>query len=89
MLTVELVDSMEKLGSLRKAWNDALAKSSVDDAHLTWEWFYAWWKNFGREGLFVLIVKDSDRVLAIAPFVKQKSRLLGLPVRNISAMRNC
>jgi CelD/BcsL family acetyltransferase involved in cellulose biosynthesis len=89
MLTVELVDSMEKLGSLRKAWNDTLAKSSVDDAHLTWEWFYAWWKNFGREGLFILIVKDSGRFLAIAPFVKQKSRFLGLPVRKISAMRNC
>ena len=47
MLKVEEINSIEKLESLQHSWDSALKRSPNNDVHLTWEWFYAWWKNFG------------------------------------------
>lgn len=88
MLKVEIVKSIDEFKSLRNDWDDALAKSSVDDVHLTWEWCFAWWNNFGKKELNIILVKEAGNILAIAPFIKAKARWRWLPIRNINILKN-
>jgi hypothetical protein len=88
MLKVEIVKSIDEFKSLRKDWDEALAKSSVDDVHLTWEWCFAWWDNFGKKELNIILVKEAGNILAIAPFIKAKVRWRWLPIRNTNILKN-
>ena len=88
MLKIDIIDSVEKLGPLRDAWNDALSRSRFDNVHLTWEWFYAWCDSFKKQGLCVIIIKEIDRILAIVPFEKTRDISFGMPVKRIKALRN-
>lgn len=64
---------------LKEEWNGLLEKSLLgNNVFLTWEWLSTWWKHFGEgRKLLVLMVEEQDRILAIAPLMLTKYRLLG------------
>ena len=68
MLTVREVTTKEEFYLLRSEWNDLLSRSESNNIFLTWEWIYNWWNIFGRNmQLKILLVKDSSRIVGIAP----------------------
>jgi CelD/BcsL family acetyltransferase involved in cellulose biosynthesis len=73
--------------SLEADWNQLLKKSSNDNVFLTWDWLYTWW-SFYKEGkdLCILLVKEADELLGIAPLYLCTQRVIGIPVRFLRIM---
>ena len=70
LLSVNKIDNFSDLLPLKDQWNQVLQNSDSDNPFLTFEWLSSWWNNFGDNGkLFVLLVKEEDRVIAIAPLM--------------------
>ena len=69
-LRVEEIEDFSEFESLRELWNKILQKSLDNDIFSTWEWLWYWWKHFGKgRKLRILIVKDKNQIIAIAPFM--------------------
>jgi CelD/BcsL family acetyltransferase involved in cellulose biosynthesis len=79
MITVEKIGTSEGLQQLEPIWNELLQHSAANTITLTWEWMTTWWEVFseGRE-LFVLVVRDREQVIAIAPLLKRTVQHYGL-----------
>jgi len=75
---VRVVDSDDGFDALRPEWNALLADSAADTFFLTWEWLRTAWRHMpGERDLFILTVRDGERLLAIAPCARQR-RIRGL-----------
>ncbi len=83
MTTVERIEDLEGFQRLREAWGELLTDSSAAVVFLTWEWLFAWWKHLsGGRRLFILVVRRSREIIAIAPLAARRrgfTRLLALP----------
>jgi len=70
VITVDIVESTERLMGLREEWTDLLRHSASDCLFLTWEWQSTWWRHLSRDRrLFVPVVRDRGRLVALAPMV--------------------
>lgn len=89
-LTVRVVTDSEEFKSVRETWDALLAKSCDDNAYLTWEWLFAWWKHYGEgKRLNILLIEDGGRIIGIVPLMR--AQYGKFPVRldvleNISSM---
>ena len=75
-MRVEDIDCFE---SLRDCWNVILERNTLENNNvfLTWEWVSTWWKYFGKgRKLLILVVKDNEEILAIAPLMLSAYKLL-------------
>lgn len=69
-LSITKIDDFSHLLTIKDQWNVALHRSDSDNPFLTFEWLSSWWSHFSDGGkLFVLIAKDEDRIIAIAPLM--------------------
>jgi CelD/BcsL family acetyltransferase involved in cellulose biosynthesis len=89
MYTVEAIDSFERFRALAAAWNGLLAQSDVDNPFLRHEWVECWWNSYGGgKELLVLLVKEGEDIVAIAPLMRCRSRWRKLPVRIVTFIAN-
>ena len=89
MLRMEAVSSYNEFLSLKPVWNSLLAKSDMDVPFISFEWFELWFKMFCKdEEMLILIVKDGDETMAIAPLKKERIILRGIPVNTIKFPAN-
>jgi CelD/BcsL family acetyltransferase involved in cellulose biosynthesis len=73
-LRLEVVSDPAELAGMRPSWNAAAAADPTPNVYLTWEWVHTWWTHFGEGNeLHVVVVRDDDGIVAIAPL--QRSRL--------------
>ena len=66
-IKIELIRKEEQFDKLREEWTKLVEEA---DIHLfqTYEWQRNWWKYFGQPGkLHILIFKEDEEVIAIAP----------------------
>ena len=84
-LSVEIVDTGEGMQGLLADWNRVLADSGTDHVYLTHEWLSTWWRHFGHQReLFVVVVRDADGLVAIAPLmIARRRRWHGLTGRHL------
>jgi CelD/BcsL family acetyltransferase involved in cellulose biosynthesis len=74
-ISIQEVSDVETFRSLRETWNNLLRESGDNNIFLTWEWLFTWWQHYGRDKkLRILLIKESDRIIAIAPFMQWKYR---------------
>ncbi|HKV42167.1 MAG TPA: GNAT family N-acetyltransferase [Blastocatellia bacterium] len=88
MITVEKITSAEGFRELKPVWNPLLAQSESDTISLTWEWLTAWWAVFstGRQ-LNILVVRDGQEVIALAPLIHRTVQHYGLlPFRRLELL---
>jgi CelD/BcsL family acetyltransferase involved in cellulose biosynthesis len=85
MLTIEKITTREGFHRLGAVWNRTLERSAANKITLTWEWLSTWWDVFseGRE-LYLLVVRDSEEIIAIAPLLRRVVQRYGLiPFRRL------
>lgn len=92
-LTLEEINEIEGFRSLRESWNELLKNSPDNNIFLTWEWLFTWWRHFGNNHeLKILIVKESGKIIGIAPLMLSrygKSIFTVNIIENICAVRWC
>jgi len=72
MLRIQKVTTVEEFRQLATVWDELLDRSAGKTIALTWDWLSAWWEVFGRDReLNILVVRDEDHVIAIAPLLKR------------------
>jgi len=83
-LWVEEIDCADRLRSLEPIWGDLLDRSGTDSVFLTFEWLSTWWEHLG-DGcqLRILVVKDDEQVVGLAPLMQIRHWSLFFPVRKV------
>ena len=70
-LTVEEIRDVESFQELREEWDNLLEKSGDNNVFLTWEWLFLWWRyHRSDKQLRILLIKDQDNIVGIAPFME-------------------
>ena len=88
-ITSQVVTDYDTFVRLGPEWNDAVRRARVPHPFLLHEWFRTWWDCFGgTRRLHVVVVRDGDGILAIAPLMTEHAHLYGFPVRKIDLLHN-
>ena len=88
-LTTEVVTDYAAFVALEAEWNEAVARARVPHPFLRHEWMRTWWDNFGGSArLHILIVRDVTGILAIAPLMRETTRMYGVPVTRLRLIQN-
>lgn len=78
-LAVERISDPAAFRALQEDWAELLADSASNGPFLTWEWLHTWWTHLaGRRELFVLTVRSSGRLVAIAPLTRRRRWAAGV-----------
>jgi CelD/BcsL family acetyltransferase involved in cellulose biosynthesis len=90
-ITVTRMEDTRTFEALRNDWTTLLNDSGEKDIFLTWEWLFAWWKNFGQHPsnqLWLLTVRDEDRLIGIAPFMLNRKKKFLVSLRRLENIGN-
>lgn len=90
MIEIDFISELSEFRRLRSAWNELLkSQPSENMVFLTHEWFHCWWKRFSKAShLYVIVAKDNDKIIGIAPLMIRKVFFRGLPVKLVSFIEN-
>jgi CelD/BcsL family acetyltransferase involved in cellulose biosynthesis len=87
--SIEVVSDDARFFALEEEWNDAVDRAGIPHPFLRHEWLRTWWECFGAGcRLHVVIVREDDRIAAIAPLLSESVRMYGLPVRRLRLLHN-
>jgi CelD/BcsL family acetyltransferase involved in cellulose biosynthesis len=76
MITSQIMTSWSEIQHLEPEWNHLLAQSDADNLFLTWEWMDSWRETCAPDTQpFFVVLSQSNKVVAIAPFYIQPYRL--------------
>jgi hypothetical protein len=68
LLKITEICTLDEFLELRHIWNSILARSRDNNIFLTWEYLSTFWKHFGNMAkLRILLIKDENEIIAIAP----------------------
>lgn len=77
-IRVKVITDEEEFESLQPAWNALLANSPRQDAFMTWEWQFAWWRHFGeRYKMQIITIWQNEELVGIAPLMIMERRKYG------------
>ncbi len=89
LLKIERISDIEKIKDFGAIWNQVLQASKSNTLFLSYEWIYNWWKSFGKDKeLLVLVVRESEEVIGIAPLMIEKYKVGRLTFKQISFIQN-
>jgi CelD/BcsL family acetyltransferase involved in cellulose biosynthesis len=88
-LRVEVISDLGSLVSAKPAWDRLVDLAGIDHPFLCHDWIRSWWESFGTgRKLNVLLVKDGEEVVGIAPLMLSRQRMYGVPVRELGFIYN-
>jgi CelD/BcsL family acetyltransferase involved in cellulose biosynthesis len=88
-ITSQVVTDYDTFVRLGPEWNDAVRRAKVAHPFLLHEWFRTWWDCFGgTRRLHIIVVRDGEEILGIAPLMTEQAHLYGVPVRKIDLLHN-
>jgi len=88
-VTVDVVSDYATLVALESEWNDAVERAQIPHPFLRHEWIRTWWDCFaGNRQLHVIVVRNGDRIIAIAPLMRATTVSYGLRVRRLALIAN-
>jgi hypothetical protein len=84
-MNVHIVDSEQALHSLEREWNDLSSKDATSSFFSSFDYVRIAWEHFKGKSdrLFILLLRNGDRLAGIAPFKISRSYLWGIPARTI------
>ena len=84
MLTLETITEYGELLPIKDIWNELLTRSDHNAPYLRFEWFTSVWERLDDDKeLYVIIVKDEKEIIAIAPFLLAKKKLLWIIINKL------
>lgn len=88
-MQLEVVSEFAALSALQPEWDALAVRAACESPALSFAWFQAWWPAFGDgAALRALIVRDAERLLALAPLMLQRQREWGYRWRLASSCTN-
>ena len=87
---VEIISDEADFVDLQAEWNATVAHAGIAHPFLRHEWVRTWWDAFKTPGarLHVHVVRAHGRIIAIAPFMRDTTRMYGVPARRIRFIQN-
>jgi CelD/BcsL family acetyltransferase involved in cellulose biosynthesis len=86
---VETVSTFQAFLDLEPAWNELVETTGIDHPFLEHTWIRTWWECFGAgSDLHILVVKEDDEIIAIAPLISTRIRMFGIQVRRLGFFHN-
>lgn len=86
---VHVVTDYAAFVALESEWNDIVDRARVPHPFLRHEWIRTWWDSFGtNHSLHIVVVRDGERIIAIAPLMREAATVYGVPVRRIAFLAN-
>ena len=80
------INNYSDLLDLKTEWT-SLQEKSPHNVFSTWEWNSIWWKHFGNDKkLFVLVAREEDKVVGIAPLMYSVKSVFGARQGKIEAI---
>ena len=84
MISVEKVTTRADFAALESEWNELLCHSASNAITLTHQWLLTWWDVFGQDReLNLIVVREGELLIGIAPFLRRAVRRFGLPFRRL------
>jgi CelD/BcsL family acetyltransferase involved in cellulose biosynthesis len=68
VLTVREISTGAALAALRSEWTDLFERCPSATVFQSPEWLLGWWRHFGSAPLWVLALRQDDRLAGLAPF---------------------
>ena len=88
-LTTQVISDYTTFVDLEAEWNDAVDRAGVTDPFLRHAWLCTWWDCFaGNRQLHIVVVRQNERIVAIAPLMRETVQMYGLPIRKIDFLHN-
>jgi CelD/BcsL family acetyltransferase involved in cellulose biosynthesis len=88
-LTVDVINDYTTFAALEPRWNETVDRAGLTHPFLRHEWLRTWWDAFGDgRTLSVMAVRSGNRLLGLAPFMIEKARMYGVPLRRIQFLHN-
>jgi len=77
--SIKVVQDLEKFRKLKDAWNGLAESSESYSPWLGWDWFNLCLKySLDKSRLFVILLYETDTIVAIAPFVVRNEKFRGM-----------
>lgn len=85
-MKLEVISNVADFLTIKDDWN----RLSGNQPLLRHEWHCCWWKHFaGRHQLAIAVVREANRIVAIAPWYIAHDPLLGRVVRFLGSGKTC
>lgn len=87
--SVDVITDYAAFLDLEAEWNETVDRAGIAHPFLRHEWVRTWWDCFGAGGrLHILIVRAGEKILAIAPLMRETAQMYGVPVRRVRFLQN-
>jgi len=87
--TIDVITNARDWLALEPAWNALVSRAGIDHPFCSFDWMRSWWESFGHGRTpHIVVAREGDEVVGIAPLMTSKGRLCGWPVRRLESMGN-
>lgn len=88
-MRLEVISDTRRFHELQHDWDRLLSTDGSVGLPLTHAWLYTWWQVFGTDKqLSIHCVYSEEKIVAIGPFMQEKSNYRGIPVTIQKLMAN-
>jgi CelD/BcsL family acetyltransferase involved in cellulose biosynthesis len=88
-LRVEAIDSYQCFLDLEPVWNTLVSRAPLEHPFLEHVWLRTWWECFGEGSrIHILLVKEGDEAVAIAPLILTPVRMCGVKLTRLGFFYN-
>jgi CelD/BcsL family acetyltransferase involved in cellulose biosynthesis len=88
-LRAETISDYQVFLDLAPGWNKAVESAGIDHPFLEHAWLRTWWECFGAgSALHIVVVREADEIVAIAPLISTRIRMFGITVRRLGFFYN-
>jgi len=85
----QIVRDYDSFMALESEWNDVVERARTPHPFLRHEWVRSWWDSFqGDRQLHIVVVRDDDRIVGIAPLMREHAVVYGLPLKRLALLAN-
>jgi hypothetical protein len=88
-MEIKVVRDISELETLEGSWNAAVENSSFDSVFATYEWFYSWVRNFGKDkNVRIIVCRDGDKLLGVFPLLYEQKSFMGMKIGTLRSATN-